>query len=66
MENVISGENTFTYYLDEYNKNNHTAEILKPQADKYKDRLVNLVSNSILLFSNSSLTSLQYPQVFIV
>ncbi len=38
MENVISGENTFTYYLDEYNKNNHTAEILKPLADKYKDK----------------------------
>ena len=38
MENVISGENTFTYYLDEYNNNNHTAEILKPLADKYKDK----------------------------
>ena len=38
MENVISGENTFTYYLNEYNKNNHTAEILKPLADKYKDK----------------------------
>ena len=38
MENVISGENTFTYYLDEYNKNNHSAEILKPLADKYKDK----------------------------
>ena len=38
MENVMAGENTFTYYLDEYNKNNHTAEILKPLADKYKDK----------------------------
>ena len=38
MENVISGENTFTYYLDEYNKNNHSAEILKPLADKYKNK----------------------------
>ena len=38
MENIISGKNTFTYYLDEYNKNNHTAEILKPLADKYKDK----------------------------
>ena len=38
MEDVISGNNTFTYYLDEYNKNNHTAEILKPLADKYKDK----------------------------
>ena len=38
MEDVISGQNTFTYYLEEYDKNNHTAEILKPLADKYKDK----------------------------
>ena len=38
MKDVISGQNTFTYYLEEYNKNNHTAEILQPLADKYKDK----------------------------
>ena len=38
MNNAISGKNTFTYYLDEYNKNNHTSEIIKPLADKYKDK----------------------------
>ncbi|MBI45556.1 MAG: hypothetical protein CMG66_05270 [Candidatus Marinimicrobia bacterium] len=38
MENVISEQNTFTYYLEEYNKNNHSAEILRPLANKYKEQ----------------------------
>lgn len=38
IQNVIDGKGTFTYYLDEYNKNNHSAEILSSLADKYNDK----------------------------
>ena len=38
MQNVIDGKGTFTYYLDEYNQNNHSAEILSSLADKYNDK----------------------------
>ena len=38
MQNVINGQDTFTYYLNEYNKNNHSAEILSSLADKYNDK----------------------------
>jgi tetratricopeptide (TPR) repeat protein len=36
MNNVLDGKGTFTYYLDEYNKNNHSAEILASLAKKYQ------------------------------
>ena len=38
MNNVLDGENTFVDYLDKYEKGNHSAEILKPLADKYRDK----------------------------
>ena len=38
INNVLKGEGTFTYYLGEYNKNNHTTEIIRSLADKYKDK----------------------------
>ena len=43
INNVIDGKGTFTYYLDEYNKNNHSAEILSALADKYKDKSTTVV-----------------------
>tara|TARA_B100000579_G_C22841292_1_gene861706 strand:+ start:2180 stop:3052 length:873 start_codon:yes stop_codon:yes gene_type:complete len=38
MKNVLSGKRTFTYYLEEYNKNNHSAEILSSLASKYQEK----------------------------
>ena len=38
MKNVLSGKRTFTYYLEEYNKNNHSAEILSSLASKYQEQ----------------------------
>ena len=38
MQNILKGKNTFTYYLDEYNKNNHSSEILFALANKYKEK----------------------------
>ena len=38
MKNVLNGKKTFTYYLEEYNKNNHSAEILSSLASKYQER----------------------------
>ena len=38
MQNILNGKNTFTYYLDEYNKNNHSSEILFALANKYKEK----------------------------
>ena len=38
MNNVLDGKGTFTYYLDEYNKNNHSAEILASLAQKYQEK----------------------------
>ena len=38
MNNVLSGQNTFLDYLDKYEKGNHSAEVLKTLADKYRDK----------------------------
>jgi len=48
MNNVLDGKGTFTYYLDEYNKNNHSAEILSALADKYNDK--GDVDNALMLY----------------
>ena len=50
IQNVIDGKGTFTYYLDEYNKNNHSAEILSSLADKYKSDLILSFHHSTVLF----------------
>ena len=38
MKNVLNGKRTFTYYLEEYNKNNHSAEVLSSLASKYQEK----------------------------
>ena len=38
MNNVIEGKNTFSDYLDQYDLGNHSAELLKPLADKYREK----------------------------
>jgi len=38
LENILNGKNTFTYFLSEYEKGNYSAEILKPLADKYREK----------------------------
>ena len=48
MNNVLDGKGTFTYYLEEYNKNNHSAEIIKSLADKYQDK--GDVDNALILY----------------
>ena len=48
INNVIEGKGTFTYYLDEYNKNNHSAEILSALADKYRDKVD--IENALMLY----------------
>ena len=48
MNNVLDEKGTFTYYLDEYNKNNHSAEILSSLADKYNDK--GDVNNALALY----------------
>ena len=48
MNNVLNEKGTFTYYLDEYNKNNHSAEILSSLADKYNDQ--GDVDNALALY----------------
>ena len=48
MQNILNGKNTFTYYLDEYNKNNHSSEILFALANKYKEK--NEVDKAISLY----------------
>ena len=48
MNNVLDGKGTFTYYLDEYNKNNHSAEVLSALADKYQDK--GDVDNALILY----------------
>ena len=48
MQNILNGKNTFTYYLDEYNKNNHSSEILFALANKYKEK--NEIDNAISLY----------------
>ena len=41
-------KNTFTYYLDEYNKNKHSSEILFALANKYKEK--NEIDKAISLY----------------
>tara|TARA_B100000941_G_scaffold101202_1_gene70869 strand:+ start:54477 stop:55340 length:864 start_codon:yes stop_codon:yes gene_type:complete len=48
LQNILNGENTFTYYLDEYNKNNHSSEILFALANKYKEK--NKIDKAISLY----------------
>jgi len=48
MQNILNGKNTFTYYLDEYNKNNHSSEILFALANKYKEK--NEIDKAISLY----------------
>ena len=38
MKNILDGKNTFTYFLTEFEKGNHSSEILKPLADKYREK----------------------------
>ena len=38
MNDVLSGENILSSYLEQYNQGNHTAELVKKLADKYKDK----------------------------
>ena len=38
MENILDGKNTFNYFLSEYEQGNYSSEILKPLADKYRDK----------------------------
>ena len=48
MQNILNGKNTFTYYLNEYNKNNHSSEILFALANKYKEK--NEIDKAISLY----------------
>ena len=47
MENIIDGKNTFNYFLSEYEQGNYSSEILKPLADKYRDKGDNATALSL-------------------
>ena len=49
MENILSGKNTFTYFLSEFEQGNYSAEILKPLADKYREKGDNETALSLYL-----------------
>ena len=55
MNNVLDGNNTLTDYLDKYEKGNHTAEIIKSLAYKYRDKGEN--KKALKLFNELILTS---------
>jgi len=38
MNDVLSGENILSSYLEQYNQGNHTAELVKKLANKYNDK----------------------------
>ena len=38
IQNALNEKNSFSYFLDRYNKGDHSAELLKKLADKYKDK----------------------------
>lgn len=47
MENILNGKNTFNYFLSEYEQGNYSTEILKPLADKYRDKGDNATALSL-------------------
>lgn len=47
LENILNGKNTFTYFLSEFDKGNYSAEILKPLADKYREKGDNDIALSL-------------------
>ena len=49
MENILSGKNTFAYFLSEFEQDNYGAEILKPLADKYREKGDNDTALSLYL-----------------
>ena len=55
MNNVLSGQNTFVDYVEKYEQGNHSAEILRPLADKYKDKGEN--QKALSLFKELTLSS---------
>ena len=55
MNNVLDGKGTFSYYLDEYNKNNHSSEILASLAQKYQEK--GELDNSLSIYQELLQTS---------
>ena len=45
MNNVLDGKGTFTYYLEEYNKNNPAQAPIKPAIRKSNSELLFVVYN---------------------
>ena len=69
INNALSNSNSLSSYLEQYNKGNHSAELIKLLADKYSnkgeyEKAINLFKE-LLLVSNQSIKDNEYAKLII-